>query len=101
MGTDQVGYITAEGSCPLLEKFEAITNYKLPDTIHVPRTFHGMINFYRRYLKDAAKATEPLHDLLIGAKKKDRRKVPWTKDTIKSFEQCKSDLANAFVLSKI
>ncbi|GFW56379.1 hypothetical protein TNCV_2088881 [Trichonephila clavipes] len=34
-----------------------------------------MINFYRRYLKDAAKTQAPLHELLKGVKKKDRRKV--------------------------
>ncbi|GFW39744.1 hypothetical protein TNCV_4522341 [Trichonephila clavipes] len=75
MGADQVEYlgflITAEGSRPLPEK--AILNYKLPETIHDLRTFLGMINFYRRYLKDAAKTQAPLHELLKGAKKKDRR----------------------------
>ncbi|GFT43707.1 retrovirus-related Pol polyprotein from transposon opus [Nephila pilipes] len=52
MGADQVEYlgylITAEGSCPLPEKVEAINNYKMP-TIHELRTFLGMINFYRRF----------------------------------------------------
>ncbi|GFW27021.1 hypothetical protein TNCV_1378591 [Trichonephila clavipes] len=59
MVADQVEYlgflITAEGSQPLPEKVQAILNYKLPETIHDLRTFLGMINFYRRYLKDAAK----------------------------------------------
>lgn len=58
-----------------------------------------MVNFYRRYLKDAANTQAPLHDLLKGAKKKDRRKIPWTEDTISKFEKCKSDLANAALLS--
>ncbi|GFS68780.1 retrovirus-related Pol polyprotein from transposon 17.6 [Nephila pilipes] len=40
-----------------------------------------------------------LHDLVKGAKKKDRRKVPWTEGTIKNFEQCKSDLAKAALYS--
>ncbi|GFU60012.1 RT_RNaseH_2 domain-containing protein [Nephila pilipes] len=71
----------------------------MPDTIHELRTFLGMINFYRRYLKNAAKTQAPLHDLLKKAKKKDRRKVPWTETTIKNFEQCKSDLAKAALLS--
>ncbi|GFW42070.1 hypothetical protein TNCV_1905281 [Trichonephila clavipes] len=57
MGAAQVEYlgflITAEGSRPLPEKVQAIFNYKLPETIHDLRTFLGMINFYRRYLKDA------------------------------------------------
>ncbi|GFU16246.1 retrovirus-related Pol polyprotein from transposon opus [Trichonephila clavipes] len=97
MGAAQVEYlgflITAEGSRPLPEKVQAIFNYKLPETIHDLRTFLGMINFYRRYLKDAAKTQAPLHELLKGAKKKDRRKVHWTDDTRRSFEKCKTDLA--------
>ncbi|GFR08593.1 retrovirus-related Pol polyprotein from transposon opus [Trichonephila clavata] len=103
MGADQVEYlgylITSEGSRPLPEKVEIITNYKLPDTIHELRTFLGIVNFYRRYLKDAAKTQAPLHDLLKGAKKKDNRKVPWTENTVKNFEQCKSELAKAALLS--
>ncbi|GFT21474.1 hypothetical protein TNCV_2307311 [Trichonephila clavipes] len=96
MGAAQVEYlgflITAEGSRPLPEKVQAIFNYKLPETIHDLRTFLGMINFYRRYLKDAAKTQAPLHELLKGAKKKDRRKVHWTDDTRRSFENAKLTL---------
>ncbi|GFX42545.1 retrovirus-related Pol polyprotein from transposon opus [Trichonephila clavipes] len=103
MGAAQVEYlgflITAEGSRPLPEKVQAIKNYKLPETIHDLRTFLGMINFYRRYLKDAAKTQAPLHELLKGAKEKDRRKVHWTDDTRRSFEKCKTDLAEAALLS--
>ncbi|GFT01579.1 retrovirus-related Pol polyprotein from transposon opus [Trichonephila clavipes] len=52
MGAAQVEYlgflITAEGSRHCQKKVQAIF-------IHDLRTFLGMINFYRRYLKDAAK----------------------------------------------
>ncbi|GFV54894.1 retrovirus-related Pol polyprotein from transposon gypsy [Trichonephila clavipes] len=103
MGAAQVEYlgflITAEGSRPLPEKVQAILNYKLPEKIHDLRTFLGMINFYRRYLKDAAKTQAPLDELLKGAKKKDRRKVHWTDDTRRSFEKCKTDLSEAALLS--
>ncbi|GFT61155.1 retrovirus-related Pol polyprotein from transposon opus [Trichonephila clavipes] len=103
MGAAQVEYlgflITAEGSRPLPEKVRAILNYKLPETIHDLRTFLGMINFYRKYLKDAAKTQAPLHELLKGAKKKDRRKVHWTDDTRRIFGKCKTDLAEAALLS--
>ncbi|GFT28436.1 retrovirus-related Pol polyprotein from transposon opus [Trichonephila clavipes] len=91
MGADQVEYlgflITSEGFWPLPEKIQAILNYKLPETTHDLRTFLGMINFYRRYLKDAAKTQAPLHELLKGAKKKDRRKVHWTDDTTESLRK--------------
>ncbi|GFX98998.1 hypothetical protein TNCV_4301731 [Trichonephila clavipes] len=49
--------------------------------------------------KDVAKTQAPLHELLKGAKKKDRRKVHWTDDTRRSFEKCKTDLAEAALLS--
>ncbi|GFS96653.1 retrovirus-related Pol polyprotein from transposon opus [Trichonephila clavipes] len=102
LGADQVEYlgflIPAEGSRPLPEKVQAISNYKLPETIHDLRSFLGMINFYRRYLKDAATTQAHLHELLKGAKKKDRRKVHWTHNT-RSFEKCKTDLAEAALLS--
>ncbi|GFW99317.1 retrovirus-related Pol polyprotein from transposon opus [Trichonephila clavipes] len=53
-----------------------------------------MINFYRRYLKDAAKTQASLHELLKGSKKEDHRKMYWTDDT-RNFEKCKTDLAEA------
>ncbi|GFS42529.1 transposon Ty3-I Gag-Pol polyprotein [Nephila pilipes] len=49
--------------------------------------------------KNAAKTQAPLHDLIKGANKKDRRQVPWTESTIKNFEQCKSDIIKASLLS--
>lgn len=102
MGVDQVeflGYfITAKGSSPLPAKVQVILDYKLPETLHDLRTFLGMVNFYRRYLKNAAKTQALLHEMLKGAKKKDRRKVPWTDESIQQFEKCKTDLANAALL---
>ncbi|GFU83065.1 hypothetical protein TNCV_65351 [Trichonephila clavipes] len=87
-----------KGSCPLPDKVQAISNNKIPETIHDLLTFLGMINFYRRYLKDAAKTQAPTHELVKGAKKKDYRKVHWTDDTRRSFEKCKTGLAEAVLL---
>ena len=94
-----LGYlITPDGSKPLPEKVQTITNYKLPETIHELRQFLGMINFYRRYLKDAAHTQAPLNEYLKGSTKKDRRKITWTEEATKAFEKCKHDLANAALL---
>ncbi|UYV66588.1 hypothetical protein LAZ67_4002211 [Cordylochernes scorpioides] len=56
--------ITKEGSRPLPSKTKTVRKYKLPETIQDLRTFLGMINFYRRYLKDAAETQAVLHEFL-------------------------------------
>ncbi|GFS56137.1 uncharacterized protein K02A2.6 [Trichonephila clavipes] len=62
-----LGYlITPERSKPLPQKGDAILSYKLPETIRYLRTFFGLINFYRRYLKEAAKNQAILHKYLKG-----------------------------------
>ncbi|GFY09724.1 transposable element Tcb1 transposase [Trichonephila clavipes] len=85
-----LGYlITPEGSKPLQEKVDAILSYKLPETIRDLRTFLGLINFNRRYLKDAAKNQANLHEYLKGSKKNDKTKILWTEEAKKNFEKCK------------
>ncbi|GFS55035.1 retrovirus-related Pol polyprotein from transposon 297 [Trichonephila clavipes] len=91
--------ITPEGSKPLPEKVDAILSYKLPETIRDLRTFLGLINFYRRYLKDAAKNQAILHEYLKGSRKNDKTKILWTEEAKENFEKCKQDLANATLLS--
>ncbi|GBO25889.1 Transposon Ty3-I Gag-Pol polyprotein, partial [Araneus ventricosus] len=95
-----LGYlITPQGSRPLPDKVQAIMNYKRPENIQDLRTFLGILNFYRRYLKDTAKNQALLHEYLKGSKKKDKRKIQWTDEAEKQFEKCKNDLANATLLS--
>ncbi|GFU42309.1 retrovirus-related Pol polyprotein from transposon opus [Trichonephila clavipes] len=91
--------ITLEGSKPLTEKVDAILSYKLPETIRDLRTFLGLINCYRRYLKDAAKNQVILHEYLKDSKKNDKTKIVWTEEDKENFEKCKQDLAHATLLS--
>ncbi|GBN24741.1 hypothetical protein AVEN_255704-1 [Araneus ventricosus] len=74
-------------------------NYKRPENIQDLGTFLGILNFYRCYLKDAAKNQALLHEYLKGSKKKDKRKIQWTDEAEKQFEKRKNDLANATLLS--
>ncbi|GFX89428.1 retrovirus-related Pol polyprotein from transposon opus [Trichonephila clavipes] len=95
-----LGYlITPEGSKPLPEKVDAILSCKLPETIRDLRTFLGLMNFYRRYLKNAAKHRAILHEYSKGSKKNDKTKILWTEEAKKYFEKCKQDIANATLLS--
>lgn len=91
--------ITPEGSKPLTEKVKAVLEYELPQTVNELRTFLGMINFYRRYLKNAAEVQAPLHEYLKGAKKNDKRKIEWSTEAKRNFEKCKEDLANTAMLT--
>ncbi|GBM30033.1 Transposon Ty3-G Gag-Pol polyprotein [Araneus ventricosus] len=60
-----LGYlITPQGSRLLPDNVQAIMNYKRPENIQDLRTFLGILNFYRRYLKDAAKNQALLHEYL-------------------------------------
>ncbi|GFR27780.1 retrovirus-related Pol polyprotein from transposon 17.6, partial [Trichonephila clavata] len=79
--------ITPEGSKPLPEKVDVILLYKIPETIRELRTFLGLINFYRRYLKDAAKNQAILHEHLKSSKKNDKTKILWTEEAKENFEK--------------
>ena len=54
-----------------------------------------MINFYRRFIGNAAAIQAPLNEYLKGAKRKDKRPIVWTEEAEKAFQNCKDSLANA------
>lgn len=73
-GTESLEYlghhITAAGSKPLSDKVQAVMDFKRPNTLAQLRQFLGMLNFYRRHIKDAATTQAPLHALLKDCRKK-------------------------------
>ncbi|XP_076394344.1 uncharacterized protein LOC100875763 [Megachile rotundata] len=95
-----LGYlINSKGASPVPEKVESIVNYTKPNTVADLRRFLGMLNFYRRFIKNAANKQAPLNKYLEGAKKHDKKPIVWTSETEKAFEECKSSLANATLLA--
>lgn len=95
-----LGYlVTRNGLLPNPERIEAVRNIKLPETIHELSQFLGLINYYRRFIPNAAEAQAVLHDLKKGQKKKDKRKIQWTEELKKAFEDCKNQLSAATQLS--
>ena len=66
-----LGYqIDQKGARPVTEKVAAIQNYPKPKDVTELRRFLGMINFYRRFIANAASVQAPLNAFLQGAKKK-------------------------------
>lgn len=91
-------YISEDGIQPLPEKVRAIMDMPKPKTIVELRRFLGTINFYRKFIKNAANFQAPLNEFLKNAKRNDRRPIPWTQHAEEAFLQCKSSLGNAALL---
>ncbi|CAK1583786.1 unnamed protein product [Parnassius mnemosyne] len=94
-----LGYnISQHGTKPLEGKVQAIKEYPVPKTAKQLRRFLGMINFYRRFIPQAAKIQAPLNALLTGAVKASHP-VNLNGDSLKAFEECKESLCNAALLA--
>lgn len=93
-----LGYLVSDaGTSPLPDKVEAIKNYSRPASIKDLRRFLGALNFYRRFIPNAARTQAPLNDLLKG-NQRGKQLVPWSDETIEAFSKCKEALAQATLL---
>jgi hypothetical protein len=90
--------ITRNGITPLPEKVKVIQGFKFPETSKQLQRFLGMVNYYRRWLPNAAKVQAPLYSLLNGCTKKNAR-IETTPEANKAFEQTKQDLMEATILT--
>ncbi|GFS07272.1 Pol polyprotein [Elysia marginata] len=85
------------GSIPLPAKVKAISDFPKPTSIKGLQEFLGMINFYHRFIPQAASLLLPLHDAL--RKPQPRQLIGWTTDMDHAFTSCKAALADATMLS--
>lgn len=67
--------ITPSGVKPLPEKVQIIRDYPKPKTVSELRRFLAMVNFYRRFLPNAAQTQAPLNDFLKNSKKNDKSPI--------------------------
>lgn len=94
-----LGYkITCEGLLPLTDKIEAIKNYPVPCTLQQLKRFIGLITFYRRFIPHCATILSPLNNLLKG-KYKPSKRIIFSSEQLKAFENVKDALANATLLA--
>ena len=78
-------------------KVKAIREFPLPETRKKLREFLGLINFYRRFIKNCATLTYPLNSLL-STPKLDNQPLQWTDNTRMAFTAAKQVLATATLL---
>ncbi|GFX06805.1 transposon Tf2-9 polyprotein [Trichonephila clavipes] len=100
--------VCSSGIKPLEDRVEAILKFPKPATITQLRRFLGMLNYYRRFIRQAAHILAPLVKFLKGIrnKKRPKRKVKvkpeeaqeWTDEATTAFELVKQALAHATLL---
>jgi len=76
------------------EKIKAIQEWPIPQNVGDVRSFHGLANFYRRFVPNFSSLASPLNELV----KKDAP-FCWTEKQEQAFKRLKAQLTNAPILA--
>lgn len=90
--------VSSEGISPLESKTQAILDFPTPKNTKELRRFLGTLNFYRRFIPEAAKKQAPLNSLLVGMQGKTSKPINLTSEQVEAFENCKSSISHATLL---
>ncbi|GBO10971.1 Retrovirus-related Pol polyprotein from transposon 297, partial [Araneus ventricosus] len=100
---DKLSFLRCEASkdgiSPSKEKVEALVNYPQPQDVSALRRFLAMLNFYRRFIPNAAEIQRILYDLVKGKKKRDKTTIDWSEAAVQAFQTCKNSIAQAALLA--
>ena len=89
--------VSAAGIAPLPAKVQAIQDFPPPTSVRKLREFLGLINFYRRFIPQCAKHSQPLTELL--SMKHASSPFHLNDAAIAAFESTKAALTNATMLT--
>ena len=89
--------ISKDGSVPLPTKVKPISEFPKPINVKSLQEFLGMINFYHRFIPNAATILRPLYHALRGKTQKEL--IIWSQSMHNSFTSAKSALCNATMLA--
>ena len=96
---DVLGYkLTFDGITASNEKIAAVKNFPEPKTIKELRQFLGLVNYQRRFIKNAAEILGPLQEYLKGKAKNDT-KIVFTANAQQAFKHIKEIIANLAYLA--
>ena len=85
--------VSSEGIKMDLSKVEVIESWPIPKPIHTIRSFHGMVSFYRRFIKHFSTLVALITECMKGGV------FNWTKEAQESFEAIKRKMTTALVLT--
>lgn len=91
--------ITPNGLSTLPDKVEVIKQFPKPNIAKELKRFIAMVNFYHRFIPNAAETQMILQSLIHGNVKNDKRPVIWTLEAEQAFEQFKNKLIDATLLA--
>jgi hypothetical protein len=86
--------LNGEGIQPDSKKIKAIKEWEVPKTQKGVRSFLGLANYYRKFIKNFSKIAAPLSDLLT----KENKVLGWNALSDKAFQEIKLALVSSGVL---
>ena len=87
--------IDACGIRPLPSKVDAIRDFPEPQTIKQAQAFAGLVNFYHRFVSNAAQIMSPIYNVTGGK----TRRLIWGEEQRTAFNLAKKALAQATLLA--
>ncbi|XP_021737357.1 uncharacterized protein LOC110703884 [Chenopodium quinoa] len=89
-----LGYVVSSNGIEMdPSKVEAINTWPVPQSIHDVHSFHGLVSFYRRFIKNFSTIAAPLTEVLK------KQKFEWTPTAQQSFEKLKIMITHAPILA--